>query len=129
MSTRGTYTFRKEGGDTEKTYYIHHDNYPSGVVDKFKCLEKNPEQSSREDIEIKFIKNHPISPSGGVFWHGDTEYHYSLYEYKNGDIDVDAFEIRRKETCDSNGENYRLLSNLCQFFTGSIEEFIRKYKE
>ena len=76
MSTRATYQIQ------DKTFYIHHDGYPSGAVECFanmiNSLLVKSELTDADYAEHFAATNERASEVPSHESHGDTEYQYTL---------------------------------------------------
>jgi hypothetical protein len=126
MATRATYTFlfaphRKLGNTV--TFYIHYDGYPSGAACYFKSMLENLRLKNEGiDRELRggsaeaFVRANKLAElTTDPTLHGDTQYHYKLQKVDSV-LQVTAYEIDHE-------------SELHQFFSGPVSEFIERFEE
>ena len=134
MGTRGVYGF----SSNDETYYVykHWDNYPSGAVDFInKAMEKAwslPRFEADEFAAAFVVANKGdgggnVRLSHGPEYHGDIEWYYEIFQAKNGQLIIKAFEMQWDEA--SINPDFR---NKKPYFYGRFKDFVTfvsKHKE
>lgn len=119
MATRATYRFvdtRKDVSYNNIEIYIHYDGYPSGAVNYF--IKGLSSENTNRNLPEEFITiNKNAQFTVDCYKHGDTEYHYDIFQISKSEYTI-AARFRNIKT-----------NKFETFFNGKLTDFIKKYKE
>lgn len=122
MSTCATYEIYDDYNDLDVCFYVHYDNYPEGAALYFQRMLDYRGMKEKEHLKLSYAEaffraNSEAHFTKGHSWHEDTEYQYNIIKTEDN-----GYILEGRELCPDTMTSEK-------FFEGSVEDFIKLYKE